>query len=62
MLNPMEERQQLVVVALREGINFVIVTPGAIDSEPEKRLAGCGDDIIQAIVIGQERIGRLVVP
>ena len=42
----LEERQEPVVVLLRDRIELVIVAAGTIDRETEKDLARGGDDVV----------------
>src|SRR2546427_11930199 len=39
------------VVFLRNGIEFVIVATGASDSHPHKRNPGCGDFIMELVLV-----------
>src|SRR5204863_5583416 len=62
VLHAVKEREQLVIVALRKRVELVVVAAGTVDGQAEKRLAGRGENVVQAVVIGEQRIGRLVVP
>ena len=57
-----EERQQAVIVPLRDRVDLVIVAASAVDGQPEERLAGRGDEIVEPVVTRLEPVGRLVVP
>lgn len=58
----MEERQQTVVVLLRNRIDLVIMAPGAVDGQTKEHLPGRGDHVIQDVELRQQPIGRLVIP
>ena len=62
MVHVLEEREQAVVIALRDGIDLVIVAAGAIDGEAEEDLAGGGDEVVEAVVAGEFAVGGFVVP
>lgn len=45
-----EEGQQAVVVALRQRIDFMIVTAGTVDGQAQHGLAGGGDDVVHVVI------------
>ena len=60
MLNPGEDRLQGVIVALRDGVEFMIVTFRAADREPQEREA-CGRhqivQVVQPLLARQFHVG-----
>ena len=57
-----EERQEAVVVLLRDRVDLVIVAAGAVDRQPEERLTGGGNEIVEPVIAPLKPVGRLVVP
>ena len=57
-----KERQEGVVVALRQRVDLVVVAAGAANREAEERLARRGDDVVEPVIAGLLPVGGLVVP
>ncbi len=47
--NVSEERDQFVVVGLRDRVDLVVVAPGAVERGAEERLPRGGDDVVVAV-------------
>ena len=60
--NVAEERQEGVVILLRDRIDLVIVTTRAADGHAEERFTGGSQDVVEIIVARQRTIGRFVIP
>ena len=60
--NVAEERQEGVVILLRDRIDFVIVTTRATDSHAKESFTGGPQDVVEIIVACQRTIGRFVIP
>ena len=60
--NVAEERQEGVVILLRDRIDLVIVTTRAADGHAEERFTGGPQDVVEIIVARQRTIGRFVIP
>ena len=62
VVHVLEEREQAVVVLLRDGVDFVVMAARAIHGEAEECLAGRRYDVVEAVVAGQLAVGGFVVP
>ena len=58
----LKEREQAVVIALRNRVDFVIVAAGAVDRQPQEGLAGGGHDVVKPVVAELFPVGRFVIP
>ena len=45
LLDVVEEREELIELALRDGVVFVVVAAAAVEGQPEPRRAGCLDAV-----------------
>ena len=62
MPDVLEERDHAVVVRLRDRIDLVVVAAGAVHRHAEEDLRRRRDDVVEFVVAGLQRVGRLVVP
>ena len=60
--NVAEERQEGVVILLRDRVDFVIVTTRATDSHAKESFTGSPQNVVKIIVARQRTIGRFVIP
>ncbi len=40
----------------------MVVATGTVDGHPQHDLAGRGNDAVEPLVVGQQSVGRLIVP
>ena len=57
-----KEREQAVVVTLRNRVDLMVMAAGAVDRQAEKHLPGGCHDVVEPVVAELLTIGRLVVP